>query len=161
MTQTGRSVKNGLFSLFERFLSFRLRQRFTSCHFDCFSKKLTVAGDKTNKYKRIGSFKTRIEAEYALQKYSENPFEYNVGEINTFSDLYNAWSKEYFEKLTSDSAIRSVESAYRYCSILYDMPIKNIGPGHIKDVMSNGTWVVPEGKYKGEEETHKGICIYR
>ena len=123
-------------------------------------------GEVKYKYKRIGTFKTRFEAEYALQKYSENPFEYTVGEINTFSDLYNAWSKEYFEKLTSDSAIRSVESAYRYCSLLYDMPIKKIGPGHIKDVMSNGTWVVPEGKYKGEvrktskctQERIKSMC---
>ncbi len=75
-------------------------------------------------------------------------------------------TNKYFEKFTSDSAIRSVEGAYRYCSLLYDMPIKNIGPGHIKDVMSNGTWVVPEGKYKGEvrkaskctQERIKSMC---
>ena len=41
-------------------------------------------GEVKYKYKRIGTFKTRFEAEYALQKYSENPFEYTVGEINTF-----------------------------------------------------------------------------
>ena len=117
------------------------------------------------KYKYIGAYKTRFEAEYALKRYFENPYEFMVGEIKTFSDLYDAWSKDYFEK-NSNSSIRNVECAYRYCSLLYNMPLKEIGPGHIKDVMNNGTYTITEGKHKGEirktskctQERIKSMC---
>ncbi|MBE5951703.1 MAG: hypothetical protein E7260_08955 [Lachnospiraceae bacterium] len=33
--------------------------------------------------------------------------------------------------------MRTVTSAYAYCSGLYDMSIRNIGPGHIKDAMGH------------------------
>ncbi len=126
---------------------------------------VTDSGKVQVKYKSIGTFKTRFEAEYALQRYIDNPYEYATSEIKTFSDLYKAWSKEYFENI-SPSAVRSVECAYRYCSLLYDMPIKKIGAGHIKDVMNYGTWTVKEGKYKGEvrktskctQERIKSMC---
>ena len=82
-------------------------------------------------YKSIGSFKTRREAEYALEVYQENPIDYSQ-KIKTFEDLYNAWSYYYFEHV-SVTAVRSVRSAYSYCSKGYSMDIKKMGPGHIKD----------------------------
>lgn len=50
-------------------------------------------------YKSIGSFKTRREAEYALEVYHENPIDYSQ-KIKTFEDLYNAWSYYYFEHVS-------------------------------------------------------------
>ena len=47
--------------------------------------------------------------------------------------------------------MRTVTSAYAYCSGLYDMPIRNIGPGHIKDAMEQGYVIPTMGKDKGKK----------
>ncbi len=79
---------------------------------------LDVLDSKTS-YKSIGSFKTRREAEEALANYYMNPIDY-AGKIETFEQLYEAWAKDYFKKV-SPSSVRTVTSTYKYCSAGYNM----------------------------------------
>ena len=47
--------------------------------------------------------------------------------------------------------MRTVTSAYAYCSGLYDMPVRKIGPGHIRDAMEQGYVIPTTGKDKGQK----------
>lgn len=100
-------------------------------------------------YKTIGTFATRGEAEDALVEYARSPYDLE-STVNTFSELYHVWSEYYFKCLNHESSIRTVVCAYAYCSGLYNMPIKKIDPGHIKDVMNTGFIIVKDGQHKGE-----------
>lgn len=103
------------------------------------------------RYKSIGSFPTKGLANEALAEYNRTPYDLS-SKISTFQDLYKAWSAEYFETLSSDSSIRTVTSAYAYCSGLYYMKIRQIGAGHIKDAMNHGYVIETRGKNKGQRK---------
>ena len=102
--------------------------------------------DSKTSYKSIGSFKTRREAEEALANYYMNPIDY-AGKIETFEQLYEAWAKDYFKKV-SPSSVRTVTSTYKYCSAGYNMLIKQMGPGHIKDLMEDAYIIDDKGNKK-------------
>ena len=122
------------------------------------SKNLVIDGKSG--YKSIGSFKTRKEAEEALEMYYQNPMDY-TSKIKTFEDLYQVWSEQYFKKVTPTCA-RTIKSCHRYCSIGYNMEITKIGPGHIKDMMDKGYILDEKGdkKYasKCTKERIKSMC---
>ena len=103
------------------------------------------------KYKSIGSFPTKGLANEALAEYNRTPYDLS-SKISTFQDLYEVWSEEYFKTLTSDSSIRTITSAYAYCSGLYYMKIRQIGAGHIKDAMNHGYIIETRGKNKGQRK---------
>lgn len=106
-------------------------------------------------YKSLGNFTTRAEAEDALAEFSKNPYDISLS-VKTFADLYNVWSKQYFDSLQGENSVRTITSAYAYCSDLYNMPIRNIGPGHIKDGW-NRRGRNPAGDQYGESHAG-GIC---
>ena len=101
-------------------------------------------------YKSLGNFTTRAEAEDALAEFSKNPYDISLS-VKTFADLYNVWSEQYFDSLQGENSVRTITSAYAYCSDLYNMPIRNIGPGHIKDAMKNGYVISTRGEDKGQK----------
>lgn len=103
------------------------------------------------KYKSIGTFQTKGSAEEALAEYNRTPYDLS-NKVSTFQELYKAWSSEYFPKLTNESSIRTVTSAYAYCSGLYNMKIRQIGVGHIKDAMNYGYVIEKRGKNKGQRK---------
>lgn len=82
--------------------------------------------------------------------------------LRTFSDLYEAWSESYFKRLKGPSSERTITCAYRYCGDIYNMDIKKIGPGHIKDLMENAYVIDESGKKKyaskGTKERIKSMC---
>lgn len=86
--------------------------------------------------KSLGVFDTKAEAEAALAEYNNSPYDLTT-KIVTVGDLYDAWSKEYFEKV-APSAVRSVTSAWAYCDDIAKLPLKRLGKAHIEAVMKNG-----------------------
>ena len=64
----------------------------------------------------------------------------------TVEKTSNKKNERYFASLNSESSKRTVTSAYAYCSGLYDMPIRMIGPGHIRDAMETGYVIPTTGK---------------
>ena len=61
----------------------------------------------------IGYYPTEGTANRALELYKENP--YNIdGATLTIDQLYGKWSKGYFEELTDESSVRTIEAAWQY-----------------------------------------------
>ena len=89
-------------------------------------------------------FETYNDAYAALVEYNKNP--YDLDTAMTVKDLYERWSVSYFATLKSESSIRTVTSAWAYCSSIYNMRAKDIRARHIKGCMDEGVAVI-----KGEE----------
>ena len=83
------------------------------------------------KQQAIGYYATRQEAMTALVQYNENPYDLNFNKT-TFSEVYEKWSEEYFPTLSNASSIRTITAAYKYCTPLYDMLIKDVRVEHLE-----------------------------
>ena len=90
-------------------------------------------------------FETYNDAYTALLEYNRNP--YDLEADITVSELYEKWTEQYFKTLKSESSQRTITSAWRYCSSVYDMRAKDIRARHIKGCMEEGTAII-----KGKEQ---------
>jgi integrase len=88
--------------------------------------------------KTIGYYPTREDADDALNKYFENPYDIDAERL-TFEDVYNEWSKRYFKTLNNRSAERTVASAYSYSKAMHQMIFKSITITIMKDTIENAT----------------------
>ena len=123
----------------------RYRVRVTvSSYFDEVAMKPKIVS------KSLGVFKSKAEAEAVLAEYNKCPFDLE-SKVETVGDLFDVWSEEYFAKLKSNSSIRTITSAWKYCTSIYKMPLKKLNTGHIKDVMDKGFVIVETGKDKGNK----------
>ena len=100
--------------------------------------------------KTLGYYASRAEAEAALVAYQECPYDLNTKDI-TFKELYEQWTEDYFKKLTSISSERTITSAYRYCSGLYNMKMRDIRIYHLQECMDKGYIIPDRGKEKGKK----------
>lgn len=108
-----------------------------------------IKDKQIQKYKTLGYYETKQQALQALATYNENPYDLDSDKI-TFSECYEKWTEDYFQKI-APSAIRTVEASYKYCSLLYDMRMKDIRTYHLKGCMDDG-YIIPEiGKDKGKK----------
>ena len=89
-------------------------------------------------------FATYNDAYAALVEYNKNP--YDLGDTITVRELYEKWSEEYFKTLKAEGSIRSVESAWRYCSAVYDMRVMDVRARHVKGCMDEGTAIIRGGE---------------
>lgn len=85
-------------------------------------------------------FPTYNEAYTALLEYNKNP--YDLSQAITVKELYERWSKEYFKTLKSESSVRTIKSAWSYCSDVYDMKMVDLRTRHIKGCMEDGTTII-------------------
>lgn len=88
-------------------------------------------------------FETYNDAYMALVEYNKNP--YDLSPSITVKELYEKWTEEYFKRLKSDSAIRTIKASWNYCSSVYDMRAVDIRARHVKGCMTDGVVI------------HKGI----
>lgn len=93
-------------------------------------------------------FKTYNEAYEALVEYNRNPYDLELS--MTIQELYDKWTDRYFQEI-SDPSIRTITSAWAYCSSVYDMRAKDIRARHIKGCMEEGYRIETKGKKKGEK----------
>ena len=91
-------------------------------------------------------FPTYNDAYAALVAYNKNP--YDLEPSITTLELYNKWTDVYFKSLKSDSSVRTITSAWAYCSSIYDMRVSDIRARHIKGCMDEGTVVDRKGNIK-------------
>ena len=89
-------------------------------------------------------FPTYNAAYEALIEYNNNPYDLDVA--ITVSELYEKWTSEYFKTLKSASSIRTITSAWSYCSSIYNMRAKDIRARHINGCMDDGVAII-----KGEK----------
>lgn len=104
-------------------------------------------------YKTVGYYATRQEALTALADYNKAPYDLDTDGI-TFSEMYDKWTEEYFVKLKTQSSIRTIQSAYSYCSGLYKMKVREIRTYHLKECIDKGYVIVSVGKDKGKKDLH-------
>lgn len=100
-------------------------------------------------------FKTYNDAYAALVEYNKNP--YDLDDDLTVEQLYEKWTDEYFKTLTNPSSIRTIKSAWNYCSAIYNMRAKDLRPRHIKGCMEDGTYVVDGVEKKASSSTKTKI----
>lgn len=106
-----------------------------------FRVSITVGKTEDGKYikkllKPTAYFPTYNDAYNALVEYHKNPYE--VSKDMTVKELYEEWSKDYFNTI-ADTAIRTITSAWVYCSSLYNVSVQSLRSYHIKGCMENGT----------------------
>ena len=99
---------------------------------------ITIGKTETGKpickiLKPQGYFRTYNDAYAALVEYAKNPYE--LENIITVSELYEKWSAEYFSTLKSVSSTRTISAAWKYCSSIYNMQVRDIRARHIKGCM--------------------------
>lgn len=94
-------------------------------------------------------FATYNEAYAALVEYNKNP--YDLEPSITMAELYKKWLPEY-EKTVKDT--KAVESAWEYCSAVYNMRVMDIRARHVKGCMEEGVAVV-RGKEQHPTATMK------
>lgn len=90
-------------------------------------------------------FPTYNDAYAALVEYNKNP--YDLEPSITVKELYDKWSAEYFKTLKAEGSVRGVESAWAYCSAVYDMRVMDVRARHVKGCMEEGT-----AKVRGKEQ---------
>lgn len=93
-------------------------------------------------------FLTYNEAYQALVDYNRNP--YDLENDLLVEQLYKKWSDSYLNKC-DESYVRTVTSAWAYCSSIYQMRAKDVRARHIKGVMDDGYRIETRGKKKGEK----------
>lgn len=114
-----------------------------------FRVMITVGKDTNGKpvsklLKPEAYFATYNDAYMALMDYHRNPVE-EIENI-TMQELYDGWMKKYAKSGKAKSSVSLHISAWRYCSTVYSIPVKNIRPTHIKNCMENGTYIDVKNK---------------
>ena len=104
--------------------------------------------------KPVSYFPTYNDAYAALVEYSKNP--YDLDKMITVEELYYKWFEEYLKKDPSDSYVRTMKSAWNYCSSIRDMQVSDIRGRHIKYCMEEGTYTV-----RGKEQHASPSVKYR
>ena len=95
-------------------------------------------------------FPTYNDAYAALVEYNKNP--YDLEPDITLAELYDKWTDVYFIG-KSDGAVRTITSAWAYCSSISSMRAKDVRARHIKGVMNDGYRIETKGPRKGEKIT--------
>lgn len=90
-------------------------------------------------------FRTYNDTYAALVEYHKNP--YDLEPSLTTKELYEKWTESYFKTLKSKSSIRTITSAWSYCSSVYNMRVMDIRARHIKGCMDEGIAII-----KGEQK---------
>lgn len=85
-------------------------------------------------------FPTYNDAYAALLEYNRNPYDLEPGK--TVKDVFEEWSEKYYLKLKNYSSVRAVETAWSYCSSVYNMRIVDLRARHIKACLENGTIMI-------------------
>lgn len=108
------------------------------------------AGKTTQNRVNIGTFKTKKEALQALAEYASNPYDLQNDNL-TLVELYQKWTEAYFPTLSSDSSVRTISSAWKYCHTIQNMRVKDLRARHIKGIIEDGYIIPTHGKGAGQK----------
>lgn len=75
-------------------------------------------------------FETYNDAYSALMEHHKNP--YDLAKEITVEELYTRWFEEYQRTARSQSSIRGIRAAWKYCSPLYKMHVSALRARHMK-----------------------------
>lgn len=104
-----------------------------------FRAMVTVSRDEEGRPigKIIGYYASWYDAYDALANYHKNPYDLNK-EILTVENLYNRWSKTYFNELNGESSIRTITAAWLYVTPTFRRQnAASIQPQALKDFIQD------------------------
>ncbi len=124
-----------------------------------FRAMITVGKDKNGRpickiLKPEGYFETYNEAYAALLECNKNP--YDIDDTITVNELFEKWFAEYEQTVKSANP---VNVAWRYCSSVYNMPVKELRARHIKACIDDGSAVIRGQKKRASAITKNHIKI--
>lgn len=90
------------------------------------------------KFKYLGYYKTRKEAVMALAEYNTNPYDIANADM-TFSEIFDNWFNNRFSDGNKTSAYISYKAAFKKCSSIHKMKIKDIKTYHIQEIVNKCT----------------------
>lgn len=93
-------------------------------------------------------FASYNDAYAALLEYNKNP--YDLDDDISLKQLYERWTDAYLAKCDL-TYIRTITSAWSYCSAIENMRAKDVRGRHIKGVMEDGFRIETRGKNKGQK----------
>lgn len=85
----------------------------------------------------LGYAETEAEALKLLAKYSDTPWDVNINRV-TFTELFLRF-QEVKAPIISESQMKNLKSSYKHCTILFDMPYRNIKASHMQRVVNEST----------------------
>lgn len=97
---------------------------------------IIVDGKAKQIRKPIGYFSSQAKAESELLKYLDDPYDLSEKSL-TFSDVYEKWSKEYFDTLSNPSSARSYIAAYKHSEPLHKFEMKSIKVMHLEQTIAS------------------------
>lgn len=81
-------------------------------------------GTQHYKYEYLGYFETWEQADNALARYREYPYNTKAKKV-TFSDVFEMWSAEHYPR-ASQSNVNGYNAAYKLCEPLYDKKFNDL-----------------------------------
>lgn len=96
-------------------------------------------------------FPTYNDAYAALLEYNRNP--YDLDSALTIKELFEKWMEKY-ETTASPGGVRAYKAAWKYCSAIYTMPVKEVRARHIKGCIDEG-FIIENGEKKYPTANHK------
>lgn len=90
-------------------------------------------GRATQKYITIGYYATEIEAMDALMQYRKSPYTLEAATC-TFADVFEMWKEKKYPTL-SQSGMNGYNSAYKNCTALHNMKMRDIRTNHMEHIM--------------------------
>jgi integrase len=100
----------------------------------------------------LGTFKTLLEAEMALNQYLDGPYEISDKNLS-MKELFDRWYSYHVDtEAWSKSYQRIILSSWAYCHAIFKVKVRDIRIRHIKGCMNDGFVIVKRGKEKGTKK---------
>lgn len=96
-------------------------------------------------------FETYNDAYAALVEHNKNP--YDLDDNITMSELFEKWFEEYKKTLKSDSASRTILSAWSYCTPIKNMEVQVVRARHLKGCINDAYKIENEVKVEASSGT--------
>lgn len=97
-------------------------------------------------------FSTYNEAYSALMEYNKNPFD--LAQEMTVESLYARWSEAHYKKISRANVYKS---AWKYCSSVYNVHVRELRARHIRYCMYEGTVIGRDGEHTASDVTRRAI----
>lgn len=106
--------------------------------------------------KILDYYKTYNDAYQGIMEYHKNPYE--LSDKKTVNEVFDLWFARHSQTI-SDNRKRMIQSTWKYCTYVYDLPIKDLKIHHIKECMENGTNIIHGKKTLPTQNTKNNIKI--
>ena len=99
-------------------------------------------------------FETYNDAYTALLEYNKSPFDLNYAP--TLAEVHDKWEKHCLKK--RDEIYNGYISGWKYCASMYDIPIREIRPAHIRYCLNDATIIYKGRRFSPTANSKRSIA---